>query len=430
MMSNTPQRTPRNTMVRLLAGLVTLAALVIVAQWVPAVADETPAPNYTWEGDRRLSTTSNLGAFEPALRTAGNGDLMIAYNHKINSSTRNPYYRRSTDGGATWSAPASIRNSSSNLRQVTLAFDSSNQAHAVWHSGAGLFHAAQNEWPAGSNAINTTAGDILDPVLAIGPDDVLHLVWAQGAVGSLHNIYHAYSHNGGGAWSSPVALATATQHSSYPNVVTDSSGNVHVVWEERLYDVQLNGFRYEIQYKKGTKTSSGYSWPGSPTVVSGSAQNSRRPVIAANGDALHLSYAIQESNEEQYPYYRQFTPGSGWSTPRDISNGTPVSVNTNSPFFLLSSIQICGNDVYLYYHGATELNTREQIWGATSANNWTTLDVVTDSGTRNINPVLVCLGGNLHLGFERVEQATVNHQIYYDQSNNMNAVYLPFLSRG
>lgn len=431
-MSNTSPGTPRKIQLLRLVGLLALAAVAALAfgaQWASATDGETPNPNYTWEGDRRLSSTSSA-AFGPDLQVAGNGDLMIAYDHRIDSNTRNPYYRRSTNDGATWSAPAPIHNSNDDLRQVTVAFDGNNRAHAAWRSDNGLFHAAQNQWPTGSNTVHATAADTLDPVLTIAADNVLHLVWAQGAVGSPHNIYHSYSQNGGSSWSSPVALATTAQHSSYPNLTTDNSGNVHVVWEERILDPQQGSFRYEIHYKKGTKTT-GYSWSASPTAVSGTAEKARRPSLVARGQTIHLTYAIQESNEEQYPYYRRSTNGgASWSTPRDVSNNTPVSVNTNSPFYLLATIQVCAGDVFIYYHGATELNAREQIWGATSANNWSELDVVTSNSTRNIDPRLVCVGGNLHLGYERIEQADVNHQIYYNQSNNVNQQFLPLLSRG
>ncbi|HSM58633.1 MAG TPA: sialidase family protein [Candidatus Sulfomarinibacteraceae bacterium] len=427
-MSNVMQETTSKTQVLLLMGALVLVALALNARAV--TAEEAPAPNFTWEGERLLSTTSSSGAFRPSLRAAGNGDLIIAYNHNINSSTRNPYYRLSTDGGESWSAPAPIYNSSSNLRQVTVDFDNNNVAHAAWYSSSGLFHAAQNQWPSNSNSVHATTADILDPMMAISSDNVLHLVWAQGDVGSPHNIYHAYSQNGGTTWSSPVALATNADHSSYPNLDTDSSGNVYVVWEERVLDPELGAFRYELQYKRGSKVGSAYAWDASPSIVSGNALKARRPAVAVKGNTIHFSYAIQESNDEQYPYYRRYSPGSGWSVPRDVSNNTPVSVNTNSPFFLLSSIQVCGNNVYIYYHGSAERNANEQIWGASSTNNWTMVDEVTGSDTRNIRPALVCLGGNLHLGIERVEQATVNHQIYYNVSNNVNELFLPLLSRG
>lgn len=427
-MSNVMQGTAWKSRVLLVAGVLVLVALALNAPMT--TAEEAPAPHFTWEGERLLSTTSTAGAFKPSLRAAGNGDLIIAYNHKINSSTRNPYYRLSTDGGETWSTPAPIQNSSSNLRQVTVDFDNNNVAHAAWYSNSGLFHAAQNQWPNNSNTVYATSADILDPKLTVSSDNVLHLVWAQGDVGDLHNIYHAYSQNGGATWSTPTALATNTRHSSYPSLDTDNSGNVYVVWEERILDPDLGSFRYELRYKKGTKSGSSYSWDSSPSIVSGNALQARRPAIAVRGDTLHFSYAIQESNEEQYPYYRRYSPGSGWSAPRDVSNNTPVSVNTNSPFFLLSTVQVCGNNVYIYYHGSAERNANEQIWGATSTNNWSMVEEVTGSNSRNINPVLVCLGGNLHLGIERVEQATVNHQIYYNVSNNVNELFLPLITRG
>ena len=416
----------------LLLGL--LAAMTLLLQSKDGVAaDLAPAVNLTWDTPKHLSTNSPNGAFRPVLRVAPNGDLVVAYNHKTLSNVQNPYFTRSTNAGETWTTPAPIRTSNADLRQVTLAIDNNSTAHAVWRSSSGLRHASDAQWPSAENTISSTPDVLLDPYLVIGGDNVLHVVWAQsqGAQGQVHDIYYAYSTNGGATWSTPLALIVSdTRHSSAPVAVVDAANNVHVFWEERILDLSQPGlFRYEIHYKKGTKNGSNYSWPSSSTVLSGNLTSARRPAAVASHNDVHLSFARQLTNEEQYPFYKRFTAGSGWSAALDASNGHPVSVNTNAPFFLISSVANCNNGIYLYYHGSEVTNAKEQIYGVSQYDNWGAIDVVTTDDIRNINPSLVCRGGSLYLSIERVELASVNHQVYFTASRNVNQVHLPMIAR-
>src|SRR5690606_13106432 len=105
------------------------------------------------------------------------------------------------------------------------------------------------------------------------------------------------------------------------------------------------------------------------------------------------------------PYYRHYTPANGWQAAVDASNGRPVSVNTNAPFYLISSVATCNNGAYVYYHGSEDRNAKEQIFGDSSYDNWAVGDIVTTDENRHVNPSLVCRGGSLFLATERVELA-------------------------
>lgn len=413
-----------------LIAAVLLALMIVLLGSMDSVA--APAVELSWDPPDHVSTNAANGAFRPVLRQAPGGTLVVAYNHEKANGTRNPYYSRSTDDGVTWSTPAPIRSASQHLRQVTLALDNNGAAHAVWRSGSGLAHAREDQWPNGENTIVSTADVLFDPYLVIGDDNVLHVVWAQAhGTQALHDIFHAYSTNGGSTWSTPTNLIVDNdRHSSAPAVAVDAQNNLHVVWEERILDLSLpNITRYEVHYLKGTKAGSSYNWPANATVLSGNIPTARRPAIVADDNDLHVSFARQTTNEEQYPYYRRFIAGSGWTAARDASSGNPVSVNTNSPFFLISSVANCNNGVYLYYHGSDRTNANEQIFGVSDYDSWGAVDTVTSDSVRHINPVVICRGGSLYMVVERVELATLNHQVYFTASRNINGVFLPIINR-
>jgi hypothetical protein len=196
----------------------------------------------------------------------------------------------------------------------------------------------------------------------------------------------------------------------------DQGGNLHVVWEERIFDIGIPGFRFEIHYKKGTVSGSTITWSGSPRRLSTGITEARFPSILSQGNDLHVAFARRETtllHEEQYAYYTHFKPGSGWSTPIDTTKGNPVNINTNVPFVLSTTMAYCDNSLYLYYHGALAPNGKERLLGANSVSGWLPRNEVTKGISRTIRPSLACVSGNLHLVFDVVVQPDVDHQIYY-----------------
>lgn len=401
-------------------------ALVLLVQPVvyadpsaPESAEATEGAAWEWEliGQSESGTNFTLA---PALAVAADGKLLVAYN-AMRQGVQNPFYSESTDDGLTWSAPQPIRISSSDLRQVDVAYDRNSQAHAVWRSESHVQHAVQQQWPSGATTLPGNGERLVDPPqIAIGPDNVVHVVWAQG--NNLQAINHSFSSDGGAHWSTPVELATTARDSHVPVVAVDASNNVHVVWEERFFNIPT--YNFEIHYRKGTPSGSGYSWSAA-VVLSPGLTTAKRPSIYAEGNTLHVTYARQASTDEQYAYYTRFQPGGGWSSPRDVTRGNPVGVNTTNPFNLNSTVASCEGIVYLYYHGSTDNNAREQIWAVQNDGSWSAPHAITADTERNIYPSFVCSGSIPHLTMEQIVQPVEDHRVLYGQRNN--SLFLPLI---
>jgi hypothetical protein len=381
-----------------------------------------------WETPLHLSTTSTNGAFIPVLQAAPNGSLMVMYNHQLSSGANNPYFRLLPAGSENWSNPAPVRTSTDNLRQATFAFDNNSLAHAVWRTGqAEIQYAIQNQWPNQAETIVNSSDTVIDPDIVVDSANLPHVVWAEGPISS-RQIKHAYRF--GGTWIL-TDVSTLQRLSGAPGVAVDSDRNVHIVWEERFVVsvVPEPTYRYEIHYKKGTWTGSGYTWGVNPTILSTGIDTARRPAIVNDGNTLHVAFTRRDSSTEQYAYYTRFIPGSGWSTPVDTTNGSPVGVNTNSPFFLTNTFSTCNNNVAIHFHGTLTSTGSESIWGTRNNNNqaWSGRARVTTGSERTINPSAVCLGGTVHLVYEVIHQINDNHQIYYISQKNL--LYLPIIRR-
>jgi hypothetical protein len=413
---------------RLQPALLVLLALLALAGQVQAdedVEDVTPrevASSIAFSSLQHVASTGALAAFSPTptLRVAPNGQIMVSFNHVVGPGRQNPYYSLFNSATRSWGAPQPIRNSSNHLRYVTFGFDSNSLAHAVWLEGSDVFYAARTGWPTATKNISNKAQNVVDPpAMAIGPDNVIHVVWTQGT--NLLTVYHTYSRNGGATWSAPTALTGVGEDATTVGVTVTADNAVHAVWERATAGAP---YIYEIYYRKGTPAGTSYTW-GSPAKVSLNLTTAKRPALLAEGNNLHLSFTSQISGSEQYAYYRRFASGA-WGPLVNVNSSQPVSVNTSNPYDLITGMGLCGGNVHVFFHGAPFGEVNERIWAGSSSNNWQTLTALTPLGQRYIYPTIGCYNGNIALGVDRVAAGTV-HDIF--SGIEEKRVLLPLIRR-
>jgi len=376
-----------------------------------------------WGAPTLLSAATQDGAFIPVIRDDSNGRIMVVYNQLTEQGVENPYYRETVDGGRTWDEPAAIQISNSALLQVTMEFDENDVAHALWRTQTEIWHAREDQWPYAANLITATVGLVFNPDMAIDKYGTLHVVWAQ----EDNRVYYAQSADGGDTWQGETALSWGPSKADQPAVAADEAGNVHVVWEERVFDPDAGAFRYDIRYLMGISETAGLSWSSSSALLSADVDNARQPDIVVQGDTLHVAFARRDANDAQYAYYVSYDPLTGWSAPLNVTH-EPVTVNSNVPFVLVPTLVACNDTVYIYYHGALAVNTKEIILGANNSDGWERRDYVDVGSARAIRPSATCLGGKLHMVYEKVVRPNIDHQVYYI-SGNRNAAYMPIIHK-
>jgi len=160
-----------------------LSAQVVQAQW-------TPAKRLTW---------TSVDSFESAMAVDPTGILHVVWAENT-PGNEDVHYKKSTDGGATWTT---------------------SQRHTF------------------------TSGNSWYPSIAADSSSILYVVWEDDTPGNSEINYRGSS-DGGASWSTVQRLTWNSGSSSLPDVTTDSSGNVHVFWAD---DTPGN---YEVYYKKGT----------------------------------------------------------------------------------------------------------------------------------------------------------------------------------
>lgn len=428
------QEKKKQSIVRLLLLILFMTA-VMVAMQNEAVTAEVTSPDGAppWGDEMHISTTSPDGAFVPTISHASDGRVMVAYRHNTPGGFNLPYFVQTQDSGNSWETPGAIRTGSTPIPQVELTFSNNSTAYAVWRTETDILFSSENNWSGPGTPIVATAALVYDPDIAVAPNGTIHVVWAQKdpGAGVLDNIHHAYSQSGGAGWTVSPALATNTQRSSVPAIAVDSAGNVHVVWEERIFNMDILAFVNTIYYKKGTWSGNNLVFSANPTPISDDEVDSERPAIVATSDGrVHISYTEDLGDDSQYPMYAQYN-GASWLAPVDITDGVPVGVNQADPFYLITTIDACDGIVYIYYHGSQSPTSKEQILGRNSGDSWATLDEVTESTFRSINPDVVCYGSEVYMAFSRIEESGPNagtNQIYGISASG-GGIFLPILMK-
>ena len=162
----------------------------------------------------------------------------------------------------------------------------------------GLFVFAQvapADW-APTKRLTWNSGDSFFPGIAVDSSGNPHVVWVDSTPGK-YEIYYKNSTDAGVTWLTSQRLTWNPGNSDNPDIVIDTSGNVHMVWS---YD--FGGF---IVYKKSMD--GGATWtsaqrltwvPGLPSL----------PVIAADSsENLHLVfYSFIEGGENAEVFYRKY----------------------------------------------------------------------------------------------------------------------------
>lgn len=418
-----------------------LLILALAAAHPVTARPEAPLASRNWDTPLFLDDArpSNDFTMQPVLRSAPNGSLILVYNvYDGNplSTPQKPYYRLSTDNGRSWSAPQLIHNSTTSMHNVQVAFDNNSMAHAVWTIARGIFYAPRSQWASnGFTEIPSMGQEILDPPsIVVGPDNTVHVAWAQADSSQVRHIYHAHLPPGGfwhvsGALDDRDPLNRLQGGGASPELVVGADGAVHLAWEQTLYDEQTLEPVFEIHYRKGTPGSSSgynYSWGSKAQILSGTLTKARRPALQLVGNVLHIAFAqsADDVSEPQFAYYRRY-PLTGSLGPLVRVNQNGVRVNSANPYFLDPALTVCKDEVYVYFHGATLLETAEQVLGGTTGDNWQLLEEVTEARDRFIFPSLVCHEGSLRLALERIEPE--QHGVYYTARTNV--VYMPVIRR-
>jgi hypothetical protein len=229
----------------------------------------------TWSKSQRLTWTLT-DSWSPCIAVDSAGNPYVVW-HEYMSGNAEVYFKKSTDGGATWTMNKRVTWNAGWSIAPKIAVDSSGGLHLVWSDFSPgnyeVFYARSTNggatWSTGKR-LTWNAGWSLNPRIAVCGSKNLYVVWSDSTPG-VNEIYYARSMDGGATWTTAKRLTWNAGWSYGPDIAVDLSGNPHVVWYD---DTPGNQELYYIRSADG-----GASWSAGKRLT-WNASGSWNPAIA------------------------------------------------------------------------------------------------------------------------------------------------------
>jgi hypothetical protein len=282
----------RTALVMLLIGLSFLAREAR-AQW-------TSAERITWtEGE----------SYEPVVAVDSANHLHVFW-YDYTPGNAEVYYKRSEHAGNSWTSARRITWNPGTSNHPAVALDSLDHLHLVWFDNTPgndeIYYKRSedggNSWTA-NQRLTWTSGFSQYPAIAVDPSNHLHVVWEDSQPGN-SELYHMTSEDGGASWSSPERITWTSGHSAYPCVAADSTGDLHLTWVD---ETPLN---YEVYYKRSDD--GGDTWTDGQRITWTSGSDYSPGVVCDSAVGLYLFWCDNTSGLYEVYAKKSEDGGAGW----------------------------------------------------------------------------------------------------------------------
>ena len=171
--------------------------------------------------------------------------------------------------------------------------------------------ARANFEPGGMIGGASAGGARVNPGIAVDDQEIIHVVWEDYAMHpSLGNIMYANSSDGGRSFGGSVMVddpVTVSTHQGRPQIALDDDGNIHVVWEDYRRDPRLG----DIYYSKSTdggRTFEDDVLVDDPITVT--SRQAKPAMVVDSSGGIHIVWEDYRDNAEMANiYYAASTDG-------------------------------------------------------------------------------------------------------------------------
>jgi len=199
-----------------------------------------------------VSTESTGDSREPSLAVDSNGNVHVAWqdvtNYGGSGADIDIFYKRFVPGWGWTITEVVSTNSTTHSRQPSLAVDSSGNVHIAWHdwtnytgcgTDADIFYKRYEVgvgWTLTQVVSTESTAESYQPSLAVDSNGNVHVAWRDwtnyAGCGIDSDIFYKRYEVGVGWTITEVVSTNSTAESYQPSLAVDSSGNVHIAWDD------------------------------------------------------------------------------------------------------------------------------------------------------------------------------------------------------
>jgi BNR repeat-containing family member len=255
-----------------------------------------------WTLQKRLTWTSDYS--ESAAIAVDSSDNLHVVWWDYTPGNCEIFYKRSSDVGVTWTPSRRLTWTSGDSRSPAIAVDSQDNLHVVWNDDTPgnneIYYRKSTDggstWWVTSRRLTWTSGYSAGPAIAVDSFGNLYVLWHDDTLGK-YTVYYIKSEDGGGTWTPAKRLSLTSGNSACPAIVVDSSGNLHVVWND---DMPGNA---EIYYKKSTD--GGTTWTADKRITWTSGYSAGPAIAVDTFGNLHVVWEDSTPGIRQI-YYKKY----------------------------------------------------------------------------------------------------------------------------
>jgi hypothetical protein len=309
----------------------------------------------TWTPAVNLSIGTALHSYSPKIILDNNGNINMVWESLIGETTNEinyeVLYSRSTDNGATWTAPLMITHNFTDSRFPDITVDASGVLYVLWtEEGSSsydiYFTRSIDNGATWSQHLNLTGNYAFSsmPRIAVDSNGVLYSVWHSNdpfVNNGINYIVYTYSTTGGDSWTTPRVISNNVVHATVPDIALDTAGTIYLVWQE--YDTSTSDIIFTSSGDYGNTWSQQIS-------ISAPSAFSVQPAIAidtvGNLNVVWCDQITISGTNNDVHFARSINAGETWAPLLNLANNAGDST---SPRIKLDGYA----NVYIIWHDNT-----------------------------------------------------------------------------
>jgi BNR repeat-like domain len=264
----------------------------------------------SWLANQRLTWNSGE-SYGPAIAIDPYGIIHVVW-YDYTPGNEEIFYKKSEDGGMTWTPNKRLTWSPTDSYNPAIASDASGNLLVAWEESgsappSALFAGGSEiyfkkspdggvTWTPGKR-LTFTSDESSSPAIAVDPSGRIHVLWSESIPGNWEEIYQKKSTDGGATWTAIQRLTWNTGQSRFPAVIFDAFGEFHLVWEDATPG------NWEVYYKKSLDD--GATWSAGKALTSNSGYTEGLAIAADSSGNLHVVWDDDKPGNSEI-YYRKF----------------------------------------------------------------------------------------------------------------------------